>query len=138
MEESGSFLGTGWSFPPTFEKNGKNTLITVSDELDIQQSLNIILNTQLGERVMRPDFGASLNDLVFESINANVISDMIARISRAITFFEPRIELDNVSMDRSSETEGVVDIFVNYIVRETNDRGNIVFPFFLVEGTNII
>lgn len=137
MEENKTFLGTGWSFPPTFEKSGKNTVSMVSNELDIKQSIEIILNTAVGERINQPDFGANMDDLVFESISGTMIGTLISRINTSLGLYEPRIELEEVSLDRDQSNEGVLLVIIDYTIIAANRRDNIVFPFFLNEGTDI-
>lgn len=131
-----SFLGRGWSFPPCFDKNQKKVLL-VEDETDIQQSLMILLTTQLGERVMNHDYGAGLEAMLFEPLTTNLKTYMTDVIKSAILRYESRIDLDDVEMDDSGELEGRVLITVNFTIKATNSRSNIVFPFYKNEGTNI-
>jgi phage baseplate assembly protein W len=131
-----SFLGTGWSFPPEFNGAAKNVR-TVSEEEDIQQSLFILFSTHPGERVMQPSYGCNLRSMVFEDISVStetVIKDMI---QRAVLFFEPRIDLNFIELDKSRIDRGILDILLEYTVRETNSRSNIVYPFYFQEGTNV-
>src|SRR5687768_3254030 len=95
--DTGGFLGQGWSFPPTFVR-GSNTLELVKAEEDIKQSLHILLSTTLGERVMRSDFGANLQQQVFEPMDAAFQAYVQSIISDAITNYEPRINLDTVDV----------------------------------------
>lgn len=131
-----SFLGRGWSFPPSFDKSQKKVLL-VEDETDIQQSLMILLTTQLGERVMNHDYGAGLETMLFEPLTTNLKTYMTDVIQSAILRYEPRIDLDEVEMDDSGELEGRVLITINFTIKATNSRSNIVFPFYKNEGTNI-
>jgi len=86
MTENKSFLGTGWSFPPKFDKKQKK-IIMVSDVEDIEQSLRILLSTALGERVMQPKYGADLNDFVFEPANSGLLTRMTDIVRTAIIYF---------------------------------------------------
>jgi phage baseplate assembly protein W len=131
-----SFLGTGWSFPPTFESTQGSVEMT-SDEIDIQKSLQILLTTRLGERVMRPDFGCNLNDMVFEAMNLNTKTYIYELIKSAILYFEPRIELEAVEVVPQLDNEGIFMIEIQYTVRATNSRQNFVFPFYKEEGTDL-
>ena len=134
--EQKSYLGTGWSFPPYFNK-ARKTLEVVSDEEDIKQSLEILLTTQLGERVMNPTYGAGMNPMIFEPLTSNLKTFMTEMVRRAIVRFEPRIKLDTLEMNDSGELEGRILIEVNFTIKETNSRANFVFPFYINEGTNI-
>jgi phage baseplate assembly protein W len=130
------FLGKGWSFPPTFNINSKSVEVT-EKELDIQKSLEILLTTTVGERVMEPKYGCDMVDLVFEPLNTTIKTIMIDRIQTAILYFEPRIDAKNINMDTQDEAEGVVLIEIDYIVRSTNSRFNFVYPYYIDEGTEI-
>jgi phage baseplate assembly protein W len=102
-------------------------------EDDIQSSLRVLLATKLGERVMQPLFGCNLDAMVFELLDTTLKTEMKNLIERAILFFEPRINIDKIDLDSQNDLNGVVVITVNYIVRSTNTRGNLVFPFYLSE-----
>ena len=131
-----SFLGTGWSFPPEFDGAAKNVQ-TVSEEDDIRQSLFILFSTYPGERVMQPSYGCYLRSMVFENITASAETAIKDMIERAVLFFEPRIDLNFIDLDRARIQEGILNILVDYTVRKTNSRSNIVYPFYFQEGTNI-
>jgi len=131
-----SFLGTGWSFPPAFDPES-NAVEMTSDELDIQLSLQILLSTRKGERIMLPDYGCNLDEMVFEPMTTTFktyISDMI---KTAILFYEARIDLNGVTVDDSRETEGIILLILDYTVRTTNSRFNYVYPYYKIEGTEI-
>lgn len=133
--DTGGFLGQGWSFPPTFTRSG-NTLELVKAEEDIKQSLYILLSTTMGERVMRSDFGANLMQQVFEPMDAGFKPFVTSIISDAITLYEPRINLDGVDVFVDNE-EGRIELTVNFTVISSNSRANIVYPYYLNEGTNV-
>lgn len=135
MAEEKSFLGRGWAFPVSFDK-GANNVSLAAEEDDIRQSLIILLNTSLGERVMRPDYGANMENLLFESINVTTASIIINRIRRAILFHEPRIKVDEIDM-RPLPEEGTIEVSVDYNIIATNNRRNLVFPYYLNEATNL-
>ncbi|MGZ4968100.1 MAG: GPW/gp25 family protein [Methylobacter sp.] len=129
-----SFLGKGWSFPPAFSRNGRDVQ-RVSDHEDIQQSLQILLNTVQGERIMREDFGCDLQRFMFEEISQSMVNSLTALITNAVLYYETRIELNNVQADESDQIEGLLMITVDYTVRSTNSRFNLVYPFYLNEAS---
>jgi len=129
-----SFLGKGWSFPPAFSRNGRDVQ-SVSDHEDIQQSLQILLNTVQGERIMREDFGCDLQRFMFEEISQSMVNSLTALITNAVLYYETRIELNNVQADESDQIEGLLMITVDYTVRSTNSRFNLVYPFYLNEAS---
>jgi uncharacterized protein len=131
-----SFLGTGWSFPPTFDRK-TGSVEMVSNEDDIKQSLNILLSTSLGERVMQPLYGCNLTDYVFESLSSSVIGYIKDRVKNAILFYEPRIiaEKIEVTSDESFDLiEGRFTISVEYTIPGTNSRFNYVYDFYTNEA----
>lgn len=131
-----SFLGRGWSFPPTFKRStgGVDMLET---EADIASSLEILLGTAQGERTMLPLYGCNLNELLFESLDTRMKTLMADKVKSAILYHEPRIELEAIRLDDSRELDGIVLIEVNYRVKATNSRFNFVFPYYKSEGTDI-
>lgn len=131
-----SFLGTGWSFPPAFDKLYGNAKL-VSDEADIAESIRLILGTTPGERLMQPEFGCDLRRLVFEKIDGSLVAGLNHMIYHALLNFEPRINFIGAEIINRNELDGILHIQVNYSIIITNTRHNIVFPFYLLEGTNI-
>jgi len=127
-----SFLGTGWSFPPSFNRD-TGSVEMVSDETDVLQSLEIILSTRPGERVMQPNFGCELSQFMFEEISQGLITKIKGLISDALLYHEPRIDVDEVEVD-DTEEEGLLQIQVTYTVRTTNSRFNLVYPFYINEA----
>jgi phage baseplate assembly protein W len=136
MELDRAFLGRGWSFPPEFDKAAKQVKM-LEEEKDIESSLEILLSTKLGERVMQPTYGCNLDDMVFESMNLTMLTYMKDIIENAILYHEPRIELEKLDIDTSSQNEGILLIVLNYSVRTTNSRYNYVYPYFIHEGSNV-
>ncbi len=136
MEKFTSFLGTGWTFPPRFEKR-TNTVALVSEEDDIRESLIILLSTRPGERVMNPLYGCKLDDLVFETLNLTLKTYVVDLIETAILYFEPRIDMNKVEINENNDLEGELLIELNYTIRSTNTRRNLVYPFYRGEGTDI-
>jgi phage baseplate assembly protein W len=124
------FLGRGWKFPVNVSAAGE---IKMSEyEEDIKEAIWIILSTSKGERVMRHDFGCGIYDFVFAPINTATIGMIEASVREALTLWEPRIELENVSVDNVEE--GKLLISIDYRVRSTNNEFNLVYPFYLREG----
>jgi len=130
-----SFLGTGWGFPPSFSKTIQ-PLNMLSDEPDIQSSLEILLSTRQGERVMRQDYGCNLDELVFEPLTTTFKTYIKDLIATAILYYEPRIDVNKIELDNTGELDGRILISIDYTVRSTNSRFNFVFPFYKTEGTD--
>jgi uncharacterized protein len=131
-----TFLGRGWSFPPTFSRS-RPVVEMLEEEADIASSLEILLSTIPGERVMLPQYGCNLTELVFESLDTRMKTLMVDKVESAILYHEPRIDLESVRLDDSLELEGVVLIEIVYRVKSTNSRFNFVFPYYKLEGTDI-
>lgn len=125
-----AFLGRGWAFPVGVTEG---MIATARHEEDIRQAIRIILDTEPGERVMRPDFGAGLRGLLFEPINTTTIALARHRVERALVLWEPRI--DSVGVDvRAEPRQGLLRIELRYRVRTTNTFYNLVHPFYVHEG----
>lgn len=127
-----SFLGRGWSFPIQFS-NGINPTVMAEEEEDIRQSLRIILSTRLGERIMHADFGTDLYNMVYHNMDLTARTQLRAAIENAILYWESRITLNNVSFDMSEERSGKLSILLEYTIRLTNSRGNLVYPYYYEE-----
>jgi uncharacterized protein len=130
------FLGRGWAFPPAFDRDN-GTVEMVSDVTDIGQSLNILLSTSLGERVMQPNYGCALQPYLFEPLNASLIGYLKDRVSNAILFYEPRIQVLSVEVTALDSTElwaGKFRITVTYNIIQTNSRLNYVYDYYLTEA----
>lgn len=136
MDPERAFLGRGWSFPPQFDKAAK-AVVMLQEELDIESSLEILLSTRLGERVMQPTYGCNLDDMVFESMNLTMLTYLRDLIENAILYHEPRIKLDKLDIDTTNQNEGLLLIILYYMVRTTNSRYNYVYPYYINEGTNV-
>ena len=133
MEAKKSFLGTGWAFPPEFTKNPCQ-VVMVSDKEDIDQSLRILLSTRHGERIMQPEYGCDLSDLLFTPISTSNISFVKDKIEKAVLYHEPRIDLKGVEINTDRQLEGVVVIVLSGKIRSTNSRYNMVYDFYLKEA----
>lgn len=149
MDSQKSFLGTGWAFPIAFHRDalvqkeqGQNEKVQCSVEMvsevaDIRQSLTILLGTRPGERVMRPDYGCALDDMLFEPINTSLITYIKELITNAVLYYEPRVNLQNINIvtDPATIQEGRVLIELDLVVRSTNGRFNYVYDYYKREAT---
>ncbi len=127
------FIGQGWSFP--IKVNAKGGLDWSNGPDRIQASIWIILSTSLGERLMLPNFGAGIKDYVFESNSAMIRARLQGAVQSALTQWEPRIQLVSVQANPSPNQDSLVLVSINYQIRDTNELYNMVYPFFLTEGT---
>ena len=124
-----SFLGNGLNFPLRVDALG--SLELVSADRDIQQSIGIILGTRPGERVMRPEFGCQVHDLIFEPRDAILVGKIRSSVMKALARWEPRIEVIDVRPVVDSESDGSVVVTIDYQVKATHDQRSIVYPFFI-------
>ena len=131
-DQDKAFLGRGWGFPVTTGADGEVAMAAFEE--DIRQSIRIILGTNPGERVMRPDFGAGLNALVFEPLNTTTMALVQHRVELALVTWEPRILVESVRVSTNPEERNLLLIEVSYRVRLTNTFYNLVYPFYLLEG----
>ncbi len=135
VNPSKAFLGVGWSAPLSLDGKGEIALAAYEDE--IRQSILIILGTTPGERVMRPDFGAGLRNLVFAPMNTATIALAQDTVERALTEWEPRINVQevDVTIAQNQPQLGQLLINISYVVIATNNSYNLVYPFYLTEGS---
>jgi uncharacterized protein len=126
------FLGRGWAFPVGLALDDEVTM--VADAEDIRQSIRIILETDPGERVMRPDFGAGLRRLLFEPITTNTLALVQHRVEQALVAWEPRIDVLGVVVSAEDAALGRLLIQIDYSIRATNTFYNLVYPFYLQES----
>jgi len=125
-----SFRGRGWSFP--LGVDGRGGIMMAGDEIDIQQSIRIILGTAKGERRMRSTFGSSLHELVFAPNNATTASLASHYVREALGQWEPRIEVVEVDVTADPLNAGRLLIDIRYRLRDTNDERNLVYPFYRI------
>jgi phage baseplate assembly protein W len=137
MKHKKTFLGIGWKFPPEFDRKTKSVTL-VSEEQDIRESLFILMSTRPGERVLQPEYGCDLSVLNFENINEGLINRASEIIHDAVLHFEPRITLDDVKVSTKNMYDGILEISLEYSIRKTNKRNNIVYPYYLLEGTDVM
>jgi phage baseplate assembly protein W len=131
-----SFLGTGWSFPPEFVVE-TGQLVLTSDEADIHASLKILLGTLAGERFLNPKYGLDMHEMVFESLSTTMKTFLKDRVRTSLLIYEPRINLISLELDTTAELEGVIRILVEYEIRATNSRYNLVYPFYTKGGNEV-
>jgi phage baseplate assembly protein W len=127
------FLGRGWAMPVDLDPR-TGLVQSVAYEEDIRQSILIILETSPGERVMRPNFGCGIHDLVFEAIDSTAIQRIRSVVTEALRRCEARIDVLNVTVEDAATAQGKLLIQLEYRVRKTNQTGNLVFPFYFREG----
>lgn len=125
------FLGKGWAFPVDIDANGQ--LRMAEYEESVRQAIRVILSTAKGERVMRPDFGCGIYDLVFEMNTASTAGRLSREVQQALLMFEPRIDVLDVQVRAGSRGE-VLYISIDYRVRATNNVFNLVYPFYLEQS----
>lgn len=132
MAPQPDFLGTGWRFPPEFER-GSGALLSTG-ERDIRESLEILFQTALGERFLQPKFGLDLHELLFESMNTTTTALLEDRVRVAILIYEPRVDLLSLRI-RSADPSGQALLELDCRVRTTNSRFNMVHPFYSVDAS---
>jgi phage baseplate assembly protein W len=125
------FLGVGWKFPLQVTPGGK--VAQARYEQRIEESIYLILSTAKGERVMLPDFGCGIHDLVFAPNNSTTIAVVIHTVREALVAYEPRIDVLDISAESAPEELNLLLIRINYRIRANNARGNLVYPFYIRE-----
>lgn len=130
IRPSTDLVGSGWAFPSGVSPKGGVALVGDNDE--IVASLRMIIGTAFGERVMRPEFGCGIWDLLFEPINSTTLGKMRGAVLEALSRWEPRIEVEDVIPVVESPNSSMVKIEVRYVITATNSRRNLVYPFYLI------
>jgi phage baseplate assembly protein W len=130
MLRDNSFVGTGWSWPVTTDPTGAIAVVSGPDELE--QAMYLVLATAPGERPMRPEFGCRLQEFVFAPANASTAALIAAEVVTSLVRWEPRVVVDDVAVTSDAEEPSTLWIDVRYTVRSTNDRRNLVFPFYVI------
>jgi len=123
------FIGRGFPFPLRIDERGSMSLVGGTEALE--KSIALVISTAPGERPFRPNFGCRIWELMFEPINSNTVGLMEMYVQEALAMWEPRIEVEEVLVE-PSDRDGVVDINIDYVVRSTNDRRNLVHPFYTI------
>jgi uncharacterized protein len=129
-----TFLGRGWSFPPRFDASQR--VVMVEHEEDIEESLHILFRTRVGERVMQHAYGTRLHQMVFEEATEQTFTEITDMIKKAVMFFEPRIELEQLDVRRSGDDLARLDLLLRYRIRTTNTRHNMVYPLYLDQASH--
>lgn len=124
-----TILGSGWTFPVRLNRRDEISMSHFEEK--IAQSIQIILGTAKGERVMRPDFGCDIHDAMFSVIDSGVLTVMRNAVEEALILWEPRIEVRDIRIDTAPLSSGRIDITVDYLVRYTNSAHNLVYPYYL-------
>lgn len=130
------FLGSGWSFPVTFSA-GNYCLDLTKYEQNINESIDIILQTAMGERCMQPEFGSGLHQFFFRKMDETLKGEIKDAVMGSLLNNEPRIEVLEVEVSFSDLLNGLIEILITYMYNQTNTRHNYVFPFHIKEGTNL-
>jgi len=125
------FLGIGWRFPVALDAGGEIAMASYED--DIAQAIRIVLRTAPGERVMRPSFGCGIHDLVFATVSTATLGRVEDTVREALVRWEPRIDVERVTVSLDALADGRLLVNVDYRVRATNNRFNLVYPFYLTE-----
>jgi phage baseplate assembly protein W len=128
-----AFLGVGWAYPVQPNTAHTDAALAVYED-DVRDAVRIILETDRGERVMRPDFGAGLRDFLFEPVNQTTLALIQHRVEEALITWEPRIRIEEITLQLSDSARTRIDIKIEYVVRATNTFYNLVYPFYLQEG----
>jgi phage baseplate assembly protein W len=130
VSDGADFIGRGILWPLRVDQSGSIALGSGPD--DINASIRMAIMTAPGERVMRPQFGCRIWDLLFEPINANTLGLMGEAIRDTVSQWEPRVDLEDVSVEPDPASASRVTIALRYRVKATNDRRNLVFPFYVI------
>jgi uncharacterized protein len=125
-----AFVGKGFRWPMSVDHTGSIALTSGAEDLD--SSIRVVLATAPGERVMRPEFGCRIWDLLFEPVNANTLGLMAQAVRDAVAQWEPRVEVEDVHVTPDSDDSSVVHISLTFRVRTTNSRRNLVYPFYVI------
>jgi hypothetical protein len=127
-----NFLGIGWKFP--LQVNAAGKIAQARYEQRIEEGIYLVLSTAKGERMMLPDFGCGIHDLVFEPNNPRTVARAVQAVRDGLTRYEPRIDVLDVSADAAPEQENLLLIKVSYRIRANNALGNLVYPFYIREA----
>jgi hypothetical protein len=127
-----AFLGRGWAFPVQVAPGGE--ILEAEYETDVHESVRLVLGTDIGERVMLPEFGSGLHALLFEPLTATTQALVQLRVREALVRYEPRIDVMDVKVELQTGPDAALLVEVDYRVRSTNTFYNLVYPFYLLEG----
>lgn len=136
MSDSTKILGTGWEFPPRFDRN-LNGPSMLEGATDVENSIYVIIHTKIGERILRNQFGSNIHQLLFEPLNENMKTYMTDSLKRSLASSEPRIEVQSIELNQFNPGEGKIDISVIYTLIQTNVTNNLVIPFYTPDNINL-
>ncbi|MEL7145227.1 MAG: GPW/gp25 family protein [Bacteroidota bacterium] len=131
--ETDKILGTGWAFPPSFDREGLSPQM-LTGVADVENSIQVILHTKIGERIMRTTFGTAIHELLFEPMSAEMKTYMAATLSESLQQHEPRINVTNLVLEQQDPNDGQLNIHVAYLIAETQTPGNLVVPYTIPEN----
>ena len=131
-----NFLGSGWSFPVRFSV-GNYQLHTTAGEENVNESIDLVLLTRMGERCFEPGFGSGLQQFFFRTMDETLKGEIIDKVKDSLLHNEPRIEVEEVTVNFTDMQTGLTEIYISYRSNSSNTRHNHVFPFHLKEGTNL-
>lgn len=130
VDTTHDFVGTGWAFPPAVDSRGGIAL--ASHTTDVEQAIKIIALTYPGERPMRPLFGCRLRDYIFRPADGSTANELAIEVKRSVEQWEPRVDVDDVLVRPHPDHPNQLDVEVVYVLKHTNDRRNLVFPFYTI------
>ena len=130
MRPEHDFVGTGWAFPPQVNPSGGIAL--VSRERELEEAMRIVLLTYPGERPMRPDFGSRVRDFVFRSVDDEMTTALAFEVQTSLQRWEPRVDVLTVRATPDPDRNELVFVDIEYRVKGTNDRRNLVFPYYTI------
>ena len=136
LEERKEWLGRGWAFPVALDPR-TGGIAMAEYEADVRQAIRIIIETRRGERVMRPEFGCGIHDLVFDVIDTSLLTRIETEVRESLLRYEARIDVLDVRADLAHAAQGTLLVEIEYRVRRTNQTGNFVFPFYFREGGSL-
>lgn len=135
-EQNEQFLGQGWGFPPAFSEGGGD-LRMVAGVKDIEESIQILIGTRPFERAMQETYGCNLDEFLFEAPSQQLLIEMEDEVTDALIYHEPRIRVEAVTANIDRLAEGYIQLHIQYVVRDTNTRYNMVYPYYFREATDI-
>lgn len=130
MPQPQDLIGVGWRFPIAVD--GRGGIALASGERDIEEAIRLILETPKGYRLMRPEFGCRIHELIYAPINTSTIAMACRYVEEALAWWEPRIEVLDVAADRQPEHDNTIPLTISYRVRATHDERALVFPFYTI------
>ena len=124
------FIGSGWAFP--LRVNATGGIALVRRERELEEAMTLVLSTYPGERPMRPEFGCPLRDFVFRGSDPEMAAQLAHEVRKALVRWEPRVDVENVIITADPDDRSTLYIDIEYVPKKTNDRRNLVFPFYTI------